>query len=162
MGTGFFLSLPISNLKAKEKKNNFNHLESEANQAEHHLSDNFKSRIAEHHRLELVCLRHMSPYVLLQILHAKQSQDKPQFQRAKSSPEGYLPVTVVRSRALPVVLQVQRVNVKGVYHVGRVFQPHCRAVKVHQHPFVGVKVERVCLLYAVHQVTKFRAYEGWA
>jgi len=58
------------------------------------------------------------------------------------------------------VLQVQGIDIEGVYDVCRVLQPHSRAIKVDQHPLVGIEVERIRHLHAVHQVPEFRADES--
>lgn len=58
------------------------------------------------------------------------------------------------------MLQVQGIDVEGVYDVRRVLEPHGRAIKVHQHPLVGIEIERIRHLDALHQVSEFRADES--
>merc|ERR1719474_2226275 len=63
-------------------------------------------------------------------------------------PKGNVPVPVVRNSALMLVLQVKWVDVEGINNFPGVLHPHSRAVKVDQHPFVWVEVERLCKLYS--------------
>lgn len=69
---------------------------------------------------------------------------------------------VIGRRSLYVVLQVQGIHVKCVDHISGIFQPHCRAIEIHQHPLVRVKIEGICQFDSFHQISEFRAYEGGA
>lgn len=127
-------------------------LQAEAYQSHCHLSHNLKALVLAARRLKLLRKVAMPADVLLQVLHSVQTQDEPQLQGAEPASQWDLPVTVVRSGSLHVVLQIQRIDVKGIHDPSGILQPHRTAIKVHQHPLVGIEVERVRTLNALHQV----------
>lgn len=66
--------------------------QSETHQAKHDFLNNFKSFIGQHQSLEFVGLGHMLSDVILEILHAVESQNEPQLQGSESSAKRNLPV----------------------------------------------------------------------
>jgi hypothetical protein len=58
--------------------------------------------------------------------------------------------------------QVDGVDFEGIYHVGRILEPHGRAVEVYQQPLVRIEVERVDLVDALHEMAELRTDEGRA
>lgn len=76
----------------------------------------------------------------------------------ESSAQRYAPVSVIHSAGV-TVLQVERVDHQSASQLVPVFHPQARAVEIRQQPLVGVHVERVGQVHAVHQRSELRAYE---
>lgn len=125
-------------------------LQSEANEAHRHFLYNFESLVTCAQPLKEVSQGDVLPDMFLEIFNAIQSQHEPQLESSEPTSQRDLPVAVVGRGALLVVLQVQRVDIERVYNPARLFEPHCGAIEVNQHPFVRVEVKGICFFDSLH------------
>merc|ERR1719495_3005726 len=79
--------------------------------------------------------------------------------RSKPPTQRNLPMSIVWHLSLMSMFQVHRIHRERFNGEARVLEPHCRAVKVDQHPLVGVEVEGISELYAVEKRSELRTYE---
>lgn len=135
-------------------------LQSKASQSHLNSAEDLEAFIRNAQGFELLGEGAVATDVGLDVLNSVQPEHEPQLEGTETTTQRDLPVTVVRSGSLHVVLQVERVDVERVDDPVRLLQPHGTAVKVDQHPLVGVEVERIGRFDSLHQRTVLGTDEG--
>src|SRR5579862_3262942 len=106
----------------------------------------------------------MPANVMLQSFDAVMADHEPQLQRAETASELDVPVAVVddRSRFACLIAKIFGQDAQGLNQRLAVGHPETAAVKVGEHPFMGIEVVAVGEFDAVLQMAKFGAEHGRA
>ena len=133
-----------------------------ADEIEGHREAQLEIGMGGHPARKLHRQRHMTAHQGLQALKSEPPQDEPQLERPKSSPQRYLPVPVVddlAARAGPVIEVLRQQAERPGQRSPR---PHPKqvAVKVGQHPLVGIHRVAVGALDPVVDLPKLRTQGG--
>lgn len=87
--------------------------------------------------------------VLLKAGNAISAQHKPKLERSKSSRQRNSPVTIINGCVGVAVLEIKRIDDQCRRQADSIAHPQSGAIEVDQQPFVGIRIEGVCVLDAL-------------
>lgn len=125
--------------------------QAKANQAQLDLVAHLEALVLQHQLLELLRQADVVPDVLLQAGDAVGAQHEPQLERAEATRQWNSPVPVVDGGVGVAVLQIKRIDDQCGRQADAITHPQRGAVEVRQQPFIGIRVEGVCVLDALNE-----------